>query len=101
MTITDNKITFEQTDIAALPVETQDALAQYDAGVSAAESLSGAVNAFLAAVVTLAPIRKLDRFKAALDAAPANTKEQVEAKLDEAAALLGIQFLPQPKLQTK
>lgn len=97
MNITDNKINFEQTDIDALPVEMQEALAQYDAGVSAAESLSAAVNAFLSAVVTLAPIRSLDRLKAALDAAPAGTKAQVEAKLDEAASLLGIQFLPKPE----
>lgn len=99
MTINENTITFEQTDIAALPVETQEALAQYDAGISAADSLSGATNAFLSAVVALAPIRRLDRLKAALDAAPAGKKAEVEVKLDEAAAILGIQFLP--KLVTK
>lgn len=94
MIITDNTITFEQADIEALPAETQSALAQYDEGTSAADSLSAAVNAFLAAVVVLAPIRSLDRFKVALDAASPATKAQVEIKLDEAAAILGIQFLP-------
>lgn len=97
MTITDNTITFTQTDIDALPDETQTALAQYDFGVSAAESLSAAVNAFLTAVVTLAPIRSFDRLKATFDAADAGTKAQVEVKLEEAASLLGIQFLPKPK----
>lgn len=99
MTIKDNTITFTQTDIAALPVETQNALAQYDEGISAAESLSAATNAFLGAVTSLAPLRSFNRLKVALDAAPANTKAQVEVKLDEARAILGIQALPKP--QTK
>lgn len=96
MIISANTITFELTDIAALPVETQEALAQYDDGVSAADTLSAAVNAFLTAVLTLAPIRSFDRLKVTFDAAPPATKAQVEVKLDEAASLLGIQFLPNP-----
>lgn len=96
MIINANTITFEQTDIDALPVETQEALAQYDDGVSAADSLSAAVNAFLSAVLTLAPLRSFDRLKSTFDAAPPATKAQVEVKLDEAAAILGIQFLPKP-----
>lgn len=94
MIINANTITFEQTDILALPAETQKALAQYDQGTSAAESLSAATNAFLAAVVALASVRSLGRFKAALDSAPADKQALAEAKLNEAKVILGIQTLP-------
>lgn len=90
MIISGNTITFELTDIALLPVATQEALAAYVVGVSAAVSLSTVINSFLTNVVAQAPGQSLDRLKDAFVAASPATQALAEVKLDEARVILGI-----------
>lgn len=90
MIINGNTITFEQIDIDRLPVETQEALAEYVVGASAAESLSAVINSFIANVIEQAPRQRLSRLTEAFLAAAPPTKALVEVELDKARVILGI-----------